>query len=210
MIPPCLTLSNIRYVSRVKWNNPGKVVVPFPIPQCSSFWSPLSMVALDYGCSQLQSSSTTVTNFTLFYFLKETMITPLDRACFQLENIHVITSVGYTFSPAMNKNLHTASLKVVLKVMSSILLYYPTMLCGMAVEFEHSFLYLIIFLYCYWEQLSRMLHSPLKSFSYDGPAPHLTFSSCHLLPSVILSCCSLGSYCCLLLGSPLVLSSLLG
>ena len=30
LIPPCLTLSNIRYVSRVKWSNPGKGVVPFP------------------------------------------------------------------------------------------------------------------------------------------------------------------------------------
>ena len=28
MIPPCLTLSNIRYVSRVKWSNPGKGVAP--------------------------------------------------------------------------------------------------------------------------------------------------------------------------------------
>ena len=24
LIPPCLTLSNIRYISRVKWSNPGK------------------------------------------------------------------------------------------------------------------------------------------------------------------------------------------
>ena len=24
LMPPCLTLSNIRYVSRVKWSNPGK------------------------------------------------------------------------------------------------------------------------------------------------------------------------------------------
>ena len=28
LIPPCLTLSNIRYVSRVKWSNPG------PTPRC--------------------------------------------------------------------------------------------------------------------------------------------------------------------------------
>ena len=25
---PCLTLSNIRYISRVKWSNPGKEVAP--------------------------------------------------------------------------------------------------------------------------------------------------------------------------------------
>ena len=31
MIPPFVTLSNIRYISRVKWSNPGKNVVPSPI-----------------------------------------------------------------------------------------------------------------------------------------------------------------------------------
>ena len=33
----CLTLSIMRYVSRVKWSNPGKVVAPFPTPRCSSY-----------------------------------------------------------------------------------------------------------------------------------------------------------------------------
>ena len=37
LIPPCLTLSNIRYVSRVKWSNPGKGVAPILIPRCSSY-----------------------------------------------------------------------------------------------------------------------------------------------------------------------------
>ena len=37
LIPPCLTLSIIRYVSRVKWSNPGKGVAPSPAPQCSSY-----------------------------------------------------------------------------------------------------------------------------------------------------------------------------
>ena len=37
LIPPCLTLSIIRYVSRVKWINPGKGVVPSPTPWCSSY-----------------------------------------------------------------------------------------------------------------------------------------------------------------------------
>ena len=35
---PCLTHSFIKYVSRVKWSNPGKGVVPFPTPRCSSYW----------------------------------------------------------------------------------------------------------------------------------------------------------------------------
>ena len=38
LIPPSLTLSNIRYVSRVKWSNPGKGVVPSPTPWCSCYW----------------------------------------------------------------------------------------------------------------------------------------------------------------------------
>ena len=37
LIPPWLTLSNIRYVSRVKWNNSGKGVVPSSTPCCRSY-----------------------------------------------------------------------------------------------------------------------------------------------------------------------------
>ena len=49
LIPPCLTLSNIRYVSRVKWNDPEKGVAPSPTPRCSSYWKGSLLVALDYG-----------------------------------------------------------------------------------------------------------------------------------------------------------------
>ena len=49
MIPHCLTLSNIRYVSRVKGNNPGKGVAPSPTPRCSSYWKGRLLVGLDYG-----------------------------------------------------------------------------------------------------------------------------------------------------------------
>ena len=45
MIPPCLTLSNIRYISRVKWSNPGKGVASTPTPQCSSYWKGNLLVA---------------------------------------------------------------------------------------------------------------------------------------------------------------------
>ena len=34
---PCLTLSIIRYGSRIKWNNPRKGVVPFPTHQSSRY-----------------------------------------------------------------------------------------------------------------------------------------------------------------------------
>ena len=37
LIPYFLTLSIIRYVSRVKWSNPGKAVAPSLTPQCSSY-----------------------------------------------------------------------------------------------------------------------------------------------------------------------------
>ena len=30
LLPPCFTLSTIRYVSRVKWSNPEKRVLPSP------------------------------------------------------------------------------------------------------------------------------------------------------------------------------------
>ena len=49
LIPPCLTLNNIRYVSRVKWSNPGKGVALSPTPRCSSYWKRSLLVALDYG-----------------------------------------------------------------------------------------------------------------------------------------------------------------
>ena len=49
LIPPCLTDSMIRYISRVKWNNPGKRVVPFPKSQLSSYWTKSIRVILDYG-----------------------------------------------------------------------------------------------------------------------------------------------------------------
>ena len=45
----CLTLSNIRWGSRVKWSNPGKGVAPSPTTRCSSYWKRSLLVTLDYG-----------------------------------------------------------------------------------------------------------------------------------------------------------------
>ena len=50
LMPPCLTLSIVRYGSRVKWSNPGKGVAPSPIPWCSSYRKGSLRVTLDYGC----------------------------------------------------------------------------------------------------------------------------------------------------------------
>ena len=50
LMPPCLTLSIIRYGSRVKWRNPGKGVAPFPTLWCSSYWKGSLRVTLDKVC----------------------------------------------------------------------------------------------------------------------------------------------------------------
>ena len=50
LISPCLTLSIIRYVSRVTWSNPEKRVVPFPTPWYYSYGKGCLRVALNYGC----------------------------------------------------------------------------------------------------------------------------------------------------------------
>ena len=45
-----LTLSIIRYGSRVKWSNPLNGVAPSPTPRCSSYWKGCLWFTLDYGC----------------------------------------------------------------------------------------------------------------------------------------------------------------
>ena len=47
LVRPCLTLSIIRYGSRVKWSNPGNGVAPSPTPWCSSYWKGSLRVTLD-------------------------------------------------------------------------------------------------------------------------------------------------------------------
>ena len=49
MIPPCLTLSNIRYILRLKWSNPGKGIASSPTPPCSSYWKGSLLVTFDYN-----------------------------------------------------------------------------------------------------------------------------------------------------------------
>ena len=48
-MPPCLTLSIIRYGSKVKWSNPGKRVAPSPTHWSSSYWKGSLRAPLDYG-----------------------------------------------------------------------------------------------------------------------------------------------------------------
>ena len=49
VMPSCLTLSIIRYRSRVKWSNLGKGVAPSSTPWCSSYRKGSLRVTLYYG-----------------------------------------------------------------------------------------------------------------------------------------------------------------
>ena len=49
LIPLCLTLSIIKYVSRVKQSNPGNGIAPSPTPRCCSYWKRSLQVTFDYG-----------------------------------------------------------------------------------------------------------------------------------------------------------------
>ena len=45
-----LTLSLIRYLSKVKWSISGKEIAPSSTPRCSSYWKRAFRVAHVYGC----------------------------------------------------------------------------------------------------------------------------------------------------------------
>ena len=66
LIPPCLTLSIIRYRSMVKWSNPRTWVAPSPTPWCSSYWKGSLRITLDYG-RQLYFLLTITTTFSIFH-----------------------------------------------------------------------------------------------------------------------------------------------
>ena len=48
LMPLCFRLDIIRYVSKVKWSNPGKGVARSLTPRCSSYWKGSLPVTLDY------------------------------------------------------------------------------------------------------------------------------------------------------------------
>ena len=52
LIPSSLTLISIKYVSRVKWSNPGKGVASSPTPRCISYRKGSLLVTFDYGRQQ--------------------------------------------------------------------------------------------------------------------------------------------------------------
>ena len=66
LIPPCLTLSIIMYVSSVRWSNPGEGVAPSPTPQCSSYWKGSLRITLDNGRQLYFTYNTTCPHTTIF------------------------------------------------------------------------------------------------------------------------------------------------
>ena len=69
LMPPCLTLSIIRYGSRVKWSNPGNGVAPSPTHWCSSYRKGSLRVTLDYGRQLTLLLSPPSLSFSLSCFL---------------------------------------------------------------------------------------------------------------------------------------------
>ena len=77
LIIPCLTLSNIRYVSWVKWSNPRKRVAPSPTPRWNSYWKGSLLVAFDYG-RQLYLLSSIYTQLNGFKYCYQIIIIQFD------------------------------------------------------------------------------------------------------------------------------------
>ena len=96
MIPPRLTLSNIRYVSRVKWSNLGKGVVPSPTSQCSSYWKGSLQVALDYGHQLYLLLNYTTKCQNIIFGTVNMMIYPQKMLSLKLKNL---------FNTNVNKNV---------------------------------------------------------------------------------------------------------
>ena len=69
LIPPCLTISIIKYISRVKWNNPGKVIAPTLTPWCSSYVKRGFQVALNYSCQLYEVHTISFQTFFIWALL---------------------------------------------------------------------------------------------------------------------------------------------
>ena len=88
MIPLCLTLSIMRYISRVKWSNPREGVAPSPTPWCSSYWKGSLRITLDYRC-QLYFTILIVVAFDYHFWF----IFPVWRNDFNFLGSRIICSI---------------------------------------------------------------------------------------------------------------------
>ena len=69
LMPSCLTLSLIRYVSRGKWTNPGKGIAPFLTPWYSSSRKENLRVTLDYVFYDYHRLSINYTLFNTYIYI---------------------------------------------------------------------------------------------------------------------------------------------
>ena len=90
LIPPCLTLSNIWYVSRVKWSNLGKGVAPSPTQRCSSYWKRSLLVALNYSHQLFLLLLEYLDNWPYLYCYNHNVLANMSFRCF-MSNLVVHT-----------------------------------------------------------------------------------------------------------------------
>ena len=102
-MPPCLTLRNIRYGSRVKWSNPGKGVAPSPTPWCSKLskrvpsghprlWSPTLLTYIYIYCCIAKYKCTCT--FINIYLHVEKSLTVNDDCNY--ERIHFLIKICHS------------------------------------------------------------------------------------------------------------------
>ena len=102
LMPSCLTVSIIRYRSRVKWSNPGKGVVLSPTPCCSSYWKESLWVTLDYGRQLISLYSGHSSLFfspsvsTLFCFTSNWSMSVLGSILCGIK-IYVVSNIAFYF-----------------------------------------------------------------------------------------------------------------
>ena len=107
LMPPGVTLSIIRYRSRVNWSNLGNGVAPSPTPWCSSYRKGSLLVTLDCGSPTLLTFIwLQLTNNNPFEIIKQSndyfYINDLYRIIrFQvnipIDNNHYLSKHSYTF-----------------------------------------------------------------------------------------------------------------
>ena len=99
LMPPCLTLSIIRYGSRIKWSNPRKGVARFPTPWCSSYRKGRLGLTLDYS----RQLYLLIIQFNCQFFLQTNGIKYRKWLDISIWSIHGTTILGQS-EPGSNDN----------------------------------------------------------------------------------------------------------
>ena len=99
----------MRYISRVKWSNPGKGVVLFSTLRCSSYLKGSLLVALDYG-HQLYLFTPTQISSALnckAYFSFEGEYLPIKESCPSLwrNKKQTAKTISYKWSSFTNRDI---------------------------------------------------------------------------------------------------------